>query len=440
MTGHRTAVAERARLAAFGGTPAVPPAARDVPWPVVEDTDREAVLAVLDGDRLVSNADGPTKVDELEQRWAELCGVSHCVATSNGTTALATALSALGVGPGDEVIVPALSFVATGLAPLHQAAVPVFADIDPVTMTLDPRSAEQLVTGRTAAIMPVHLHGHPADMAAVNELAARYGLAVLEDAAQAHGATWRGRPVGSLGDAAAFSLQVTKNLPTCGEGGLLTTADPGVAERATLTRQFGADMTPGRGRPNVSRLLGWNHKMNPVQAAFALSQLDRFAAYEQARQRNIPPFLARIAQLPGIDVPTVAPHCTHAWHILRFRFDPVAAGLVGVSPSGFRRAIHRLLRAEGVPVSRYQVLPLPEHKVFADQVGSGRGHPWTAAPPPPRAAHPVASAVIADSLTLQRRHLNPTAGEILQRYADGFEKVWRDLAVVESMAGAPTCS
>ncbi|ONK10462.1 DegT/DnrJ/EryC1/StrS family aminotransferase [Streptomyces sp. MP131-18] len=431
-----TAVRKRAELAAFGGTPAVPEDARDLPWPVITEEDRATLLAVLDGGPLVSNADGPTAVSELEDRWAEFCGVPHCVATANGTTALATALYALGVGPGDEVIVPALSFIATGLAPLHLSAVPVFADVDPVTMTLDPRSAAELITERTAAIIPVHLHGHPADMDTVGELAERHGLAVIEDAAQAHGATWRGRPVGSLGDCAAFSLQVTKNLPTCGEGGLLTTSDPEVGERATLARQFGEEMVSGRERDYESRILGWNYKMNPLQAAFALSQLDRFAAYEAARQRNIPPFLARIAELPGITVPTVHPRATHAWHILRFRFDPVAAGLDGVSPAGFRRALHRLLRAEGVPVSRYQVMPLPEQKVFTDRFGTRRGRPWPGGPPPPRASHPVATGIVEDSLTLQRRHLHPSAGELLRQYAAAFEKIWHRLPTVASMARA----
>ncbi|MFF3501533.1 DegT/DnrJ/EryC1/StrS family aminotransferase [Streptomyces sp. NPDC003247] len=431
-------MSRHAKLAAFGGSPAVSPRARDLPWPVIEDADRAAVLAVLDGDHLVSNADGPTRVSELEERWAAFCGTSHCVATSNGTTALTTALHALGVGAGDEVIVPALSFIATGLAPLHQSAIPVFADIDPVTMNIDPRSAADLITERTAAIIPVHLHGHPADMDAVDALAARHGLAVIEDAAQAHGATWRGKPVGSLGDAAAFSLQATKNLPTCGEGGLLTTATAAVAERATLARQFGEEMTAGRSRDYISHILGWNHKMNPVQAAFALSQLDRFADYEAARQRNVPPFLSRIAGLPGITVPTVQPGCTHTWHILRFRFDPEAAGLTGVTPAGFRRAVHRLLRAEGVPVSRYQVMPLPEQKVFTDRAGDSHGHPWARSAPPPRAPHPVATAVVDDSLTLQRRHLHPDAGDALEQYADGFEKVWDQLPTVRSMARALT--
>jgi dTDP-4-amino-4,6-dideoxygalactose transaminase len=406
-----------------------------MPWPVVEDADRAAVLGVLDDGRLVSNTDGQTAVSRLEERWAERVGVGHCVATSNGTTALTTALAALGIGPGDEVIVPALSFIASALAPLHQLAVPVFADIDPVTFTLDPDAAAALVTPRTAALLPVHLHGQPADLAALQALADRHGLAVLEDAAQAPDARYAGRPAGAHGAAGAFSLQVTKNLPTCGEGGLLTTDDAALARRARMVRQFGEVIEPGAGRDYVSHLLGWNHKLSAVQAGFTLSQLNRFDEYEAARQRNVRAFLDRLVDLPGLVPPSVAPGTTHAWHILRFRFDPVAAGLDGVRPAAFRAALHRLLRAEGVPVSRYQIMALPDQKVFAERTGFGAGLPWSAAAGvEPSAPHPVTDEVIADSLTLQKRHLNPAAGPALQRYADGFEKVWQHLDTVAALA------
>ncbi|MEV6980968.1 DegT/DnrJ/EryC1/StrS family aminotransferase [Sphaerisporangium sp. NPDC051017] len=422
------------RLAAFGGRPAVPRELRNPPWPVITDDDRAAVLGVLDGAALVSDTDGETAVSVLERRWAERTGAAHCVGTSNGTTALQLALAALGVGPGDEVIVPALSFIASGLAPLHQMAIPVFADIDPVTFNMDPAAVEALVTPRTAAILPVHLHGHPADMDALNAIARRHGLAVLEDAAQAHGAYYKGRPVGSLGDAAAFSLQVTKNLPTCGEGGLVTINDDKVAETARMTRQFGEVIEAGRDRDYISYILGWNHKLSAVQAAFTLSQLERFDAYDAARRENVTALLARLAELPGLIVPTCAGDVTHAWHILRFRFDPAAAGLPDVRPEAFRAALHRLLRAEGVPVSRYQLLALPEQKVFTDRIGYGSGYPWTAGDPVADAEHPVATQVIADSLTLQKRHLNPDAGPALQRYADGFEKVWANLDMAAAIA------
>jgi dTDP-4-amino-4,6-dideoxygalactose transaminase len=411
-----------AKLALLGGTPAVPRGERHVDWPVITDEDRAAVLRALDSGKLVSNAEGETEVRGLEQAWAERVGVSHCVGVSNGTVALQLPLAALGIGPGDEVVVPALSFIATGLAPLHQLATPVFADVDPDTFTIDPDEIETRITPRTAAVIPVHLHGLPADMDRVLEVARRHGLAVVEDAAQAHGATYGDRPVGGFGAAATFSLQVTKNLPTCGEGGLVTTNDASLAERVTMMRQFGEVIETGRERDYVSHLLGWNAKLNPIQAAFAASQLARFDDYERRRQENVGAFLDRLAELPGLKVPRPLPGSTHVWHILRFRLDPEAAGLEGVSPKAFRTVLHRLLRAEGVPMSRYQLMPLPAQKVFRPVEPEG---PW-----------PNAEAVVDDSLTLQKRHLNPTAGEFLQRCADGFTKVWEHLDVVATMARA----
>ncbi|WP_223297293.1 DegT/DnrJ/EryC1/StrS family aminotransferase [Catenulispora acidiphila] len=428
------------KLAAFGGTAAVPKHRRRSEWPLVEDDDRKAVITVLDGARLVSDTDGENPVAALEQDWARQFGYGHCVAVSNGTAALSLALSALGIGPGDEVIVPALSFIATGLAPVHQMAVPVFADIDPVTFNLDPDDLERRITARTAAIIPVHLHGAPADMDRIMAIAARHGIPVLEDAAQAPGATHRGRPVGSIGAAGVFSLQVSKNIPTCGEGGLLVTGDADLAAAMRRGRQFGEVIEAGRERDYVSYGLGWNHKMNGLQAAFTSSQLTRFEDYERARQANIGAFLARLAKLPGIQVPTALADTTHVWHILRFRFDPAAFGLDGVPPEALRSTLRRLLRAEGVPMSQYQLMPLPDQKVFVDRLGFGVGHhPWALTGAPGTVAgegYPVTREVIADSLTIQKRHLHPEAGDLLALYADAFEKVWAAGDMVATLAKA----
>lgn len=427
------------KLAAFGGTATVPRDLRHVQWPLIEDEDRKAVLDALDGPRLVSDTDGVNAVSRLEEEWARRFGHEACVAVSNGTAALALALAALGIGPGDEVIVPAFSFIATGLAPVHQMAVPVFADIDPVTFNIDPDDVERRITPRTKAIIPVHLHGAPADMDRLTAIARKYDLAIVEDAAQAPGATHRGRPVGSIGDAGAFSLQVSKNIPTCGEGGLLVTQDAGLAAKMRRGRQFGEDIEAGRDRDYISYGLGWNYKMNALQAAFTLAQLDRFDAYERARQENITSFLTRLAELPGLTVPTALPGTTHAWHILRFRFDSAAFGLDGVRPEALRSALRRLLRAEGVPMSQYQLMPLPDQKVFSDRVGFGSGYPWSVTGAPGTTTgedYPVTRAVIADSLTVQKRHLHPGAGELLGLYADAFEKVWANKDMVATLAKA----
>lgn len=410
-----------------------------MPWPLVEDEDRKAVLDALDGGRLVSNTDGVNPVSALEENWRRRFGFEHCVAVSNGTAALSLALAALGVGPGDEVIVPALSFIATGLAPVHQMAIPVFADIDPVTFNIDPDDVECRITDRTSAIIPVHLHGAPADMDRITEIAARRGIPVVEDAAQAPGAMHRGRPVGGIGDAGAFSLQVSKNIPTCGEGGLLVTRSAELAEAVRRGRQFGEVIESGRARDYMSYGLGWNHKMNAVQAAFANAQLARFDEYEHARQNNVAEFLARLAHLPGLRVPTAPPDTTHSWHILRFRFDPAAFDLDRGRPEALRSVLRRLLRAEGVPMSQYQLMPLPDQKVFVDREGFGSGYPWSVTGAPATVAcegYPVTRAVIADSLTLQKRHLHPGSGDLLGLYADAFDKVWANRDTVATLAKA----
>jgi dTDP-4-amino-4,6-dideoxygalactose transaminase len=410
------------RLAVFGGAPAVPRDQRHVQWPVVTDADRAAVMRVLDSDAMVTNAPGESVVPELERRWAQRVEVEHCVAVSNGTVALQLAMFALGIGPGDEVIVPALSFVASAFGPMHQMAVPVFADIDPISYNIDPADVERRITPRTAAIVVVHMHGLPADMDALCAIADRHGLAIVEDAAQAHGAVIRGRPVGGWGRLGAFSLQVTKNLPTCGEGGLVTTADADLAGLVRRGRQFGEIVDSQTPRDYVCQHIGWNGKLSPMQAAFTLSQLDRFDEYDKARQANIGHFLERLAALPGIQVPIAPDDRTHAYHLLRLRFD-----LDGADPDGLRKALSRLLRAEGVAVGQYQRMPLPAQKVMRDMYPSSD------------VDYPITARVIADSLVIAKHHLNPDSGPLLQRYADAFEKVWDNLDVVRSMtSGAAT--
>jgi dTDP-4-amino-4,6-dideoxygalactose transaminase len=426
------------KLAMLGGTRAVPRELAHVEWPIITDEDRAAVLRALDSGKLISNADGEREVTGLEADWAARVGVAHCAAVGSGTSALQLALMALGVGPGDEVLVPALSFIASALAPLHQLAVPVFVDVDPVSFNLSPADMERRITDRTRAVIVVHLHGLPADMDEIGAVATRRGLAVVEDAAQSQGVAYGGRQVGSIGRVGCFSLNVAKNLPTCGEGGLVTTDETALHETVVMARQFGEVLKEGEERSYVSHVLGWNHKINVVQAAFTRSQLTRFDEYRRGREATVRRFLGRLAGLPGLRVPMCPDDREHAWHILRFRFDAAAMGLDGVAPGAVRRALHRALRAEGVPVSQYQLVPLPAQKVFQDRTGYGRGYPWAVPGLPEQRydveEYPATIEVIEDSLTLQKRHLNPFAGEQLERYADGFEKVWANLDVVANIA------
>jgi dTDP-4-amino-4,6-dideoxygalactose transaminase len=429
----------KTQLAMFGGTPTVRPEHRRLEWPVVTDADREAVGRVLDSRKFTVGAKNEAEIHGLEREWAEFCGTRYAVSVNSGTVALELALAALGLSPGDEVIVPALSYVATAMAPLYSLAVPVFVDIDPVTFNIDVTQIEAKITNRTRAIVPVHLAGLPADMDEISAIARKYDLLVVEDAVQAQGGTYRGRTCGSIGDAAVFSLNVEKSIPTCGEGGLVVTDRADVAERIRSLRVLGEDLSTEE-RLYVSATRGSNLKLSSVLAAFTRSQLARFWEYQEKRDVNTPVFVDRLAQLPGIVAPTVPDDRTHMWHMLRFRFDPVAAGLHGVSAGRFRAALRRALLAEGVPLTHYQIIPLPGQPIFAEQNAYRNGLPWSLPGTNPQrydlADYPVTCDVIEDSLCLRRMHLNPDAGPALAEYATAFERVWDNLGHIARYARA----
>ncbi|MFL6139305.1 MAG: DegT/DnrJ/EryC1/StrS family aminotransferase [Frankiaceae bacterium] len=428
------------KLAMFGGARALPAqrATADlVGWPIVTDAEHAAVSAVLDSGRFTSNNPGDGPVQLLEREWAGYVGTMHAAAVSNGTAGLEIALAAAGVEPGAEILVPALSFVASAVAAVHRLVVPVFVDIDPVTFTIDPEAARAAITPRTRAILAVHLHGLTCNMTPLRALADQHGLLLIEDAAQAHTARYRGRRAGTLGDIAVFSLNVVKNLPTCGEGGLINTDDEQLHQRVLLRRQFGEQLEGQRKRDYVSRELAGNAKLSAVQAAFTRCQLARLDDHHAARDRNVRAMLDRLGKLPGLRVPYCPGNYVHAWHILRFRFDAEQMGIGDVQPGAVRAALERALRAEGVPVQPYQLMPLPMQPAFRTREGFG-GYPWRLAgadrPIEQAQDYPQTLMVLEDSLTLQRWHLNPSAGPVLQDCAAAFEKVWEHLDEVAAMA------
>lgn len=429
------------KLAMFGGerTLGPPGTLKDhIGWPVVTPAEHEAVQGVLTGGLFTSNDAGRGEVSRLQRDWAAHVGTRYCAAVVNGTAALELALAALDLEPGSEVLVPSLTFIGSAVPVVQRMLVPVFVDVDPVTFTMDPELAAAAVTPRTRAILAVHLHGLPCDLTKLRALADRHGLFLIEDAAQAHGARYQGRRVGSIGDINATSLNVTKNLPTCGEGGLVTTDSEELHEQVVLRRQFGESLNSGQERDYLSKVLAGNQKMSAVQAAFARTQLARLDDYDAARADVVAGFLGRLAELPGIVVPTTPADRTHVWHILRMRFSPAQLGYPDVEPGPLRAVLQRALRAEGVPVQPYQIVPLPGQRAFRDLIGLGGGYPWRL--PGTRHVdyriedHPTALAVIEDSVTLQRWHLNPAAGPVLDRCADAFAKVWENLDTLVNVA------
>jgi len=241
-------------------------------------------------------------VAAFEEAFSRFCGVRYGVATCNGTVALHLALVVLGIGPGDEVIVPTLTFVATANAVVYTGARPVFVDSEPYTWNIDPAKIEEKITARTKAIIPVHLYGHPADMDPIVEIARRHGLYVIEDAAEAHGALYKGKRVGSLSDIACFSFYGNKTITT-GEGGMVLTDNPEWAERAAWLRGHGMS----RERQYWHPVIGYNYRMTNVQAAIGLGQLERLEEFIACKRRNAQLYNSLLAEVPGITLPPEAP-------------------------------------------------------------------------------------------------------------------------------------
>jgi perosamine synthetase len=273
--------------------------------PVLNGNEKAYVMDCLDSTWISSSGQ---YLDRFEAAFAEFCGVKHAVACSNGTTALHLALLALGVGPGDEVIVPTLTFVATANAVAYCGARPVFVDAEPDTWAIDPAAIEARVTARTKGIIAVHLFGHPADMDAIGVIARRRGLFLLEDAAQAHGAEHRGRRAGSLGDVATFSFFGNK-IVTTGEGGMVTTDDDGLAGRMRLLRTHGMDPHRRYWHP----VIGFNYRMTNVAAAIGLAQLERVDWQLERRQEIAAWYRAALEHTGAVTLQGERAWARHVW-------------------------------------------------------------------------------------------------------------------------------
>jgi dTDP-4-amino-4,6-dideoxygalactose transaminase len=416
-------------------------------WPNIQDADRRAVLRVLD--RGVFSGSHAPEAQALEERFAEYVGAKYCLLTHCGTSALQLALAAAGVGRGAEVIVPAYSFIATPLAVVLQGATPVFVDVDPLTGHLDLARTDAAVTPLTRAIMPVHIHGQASDMPGILALAERSGLSVVEDAAQAHGATVGGKPVGALGSAGGFSLQSSKNL-AAGEGGLFVTNDREGAEIANRVRNFGQDLNlsdatsfdsthPLDGTRSLqSVMLGSMYRGNEMMAALARSQLERLPERTQRCAENAESLSARLRELPGVIPPAALPGRSSVHHKYRVHLDPERAGL-SCSPVMLRESIKAALEAEGCEVVYWQSQPLPAQDVFrqrlvpALQVRAG-GTDLTQNYDPAR--YPNTTRLLDGSLLLfsQSYPLIGQDARLVDRYAEAFARVWHHREEIVSRA------
>ncbi|MEX1019489.1 MAG: DegT/DnrJ/EryC1/StrS family aminotransferase [Litorilinea sp.] len=311
-------------------------------YAAIRDEIDPAIAAVLERAAFIM---GP-QVREFETAFASFCGATHCVGVSSGTAALELALRACHVGPGDEVITVAHTFIATAEAISAVGAKPVFVDVDAATYCMDPAALATAITPQTRAVLPVHLYGQPADMTAINAVAAQHGLVVIEDAAQAHGATWAGKAVGTLGDLACFSFYPGKNLGAYGDAGAVVTEDAAAAEMVRLLRNH------GRRAKYEHEIRGFGERLDTLQAAILTVKLRHLAQWTQARRRLAAAYTQALGELELV-LPTVAPAADPAWHLY-----------VVLTPQRAALAAH--LQAQNIETGVHYPIPLHLQPAYAD--------------------------------------------------------------------------
>lgn len=419
-------MASKDKLAIFGGEPALPEGIERARWPRFSEEELEELCRVLREEQL-GGSDAP-QVVALEQEWSQRIGVDYCCAVGAGSDALHMALWAAGVGPGDEVLVPAYTFLSGALVVLHREAVPVFVDVQRDSYNMDPAQIERHITARTRAILPVHLHGLPADMDEINQIAQRHGIAVIEDAAHAPGATYKGRAVGSLGDAAAFSNNMMKNLPA-GEAGVFSTRHRHYFERLEglwLRVHFHQSREELK-YPQAT--LGYNYRCSIPSATLARGRLARLDEANAARQSLCRRLSEQLEEIPGVIPPRVPADRSHVYHLYRVRFDPAAAGFE-VAPAEFRAKVVAALGAEGVLCRAWMNWTVPSLPIFTRPEAFEALHPWRRPWPDDHVYNPqdypeAIKMVEETSLVMEA----PTAvsEQIIDYMAAGFRKVFAQL-------------
>lgn len=346
------------KLAIHGGTPV-----RKEPftaWPVFDESESLALQEVLESRNWTSS---PYRGDniparKLAERFALYHDTQYGVATSSGTGALQIAFAAAGLQPGDEVIVPPNTFVATVTPILHLGAIPVFVDIEPETLTINPSAIEAAITDRTRAIVPVHLAGYPCDMDRINEIAVKYGLKVIADACHAHGSEWKGVKVGALADLSAFSFQQDKNV-TSGEGGVVVTNNHELFELCFKYHNDGRGLGDNLG---VYEVQGWNFRISGFQAALLMVQFDRLDQLLTKKTDSANYIAQRLREIEGLRFPHVDQRMTRLSHLYP-RLIYNSSSFDGISPRQFAKA----LRAEGVPASVMSTYMLYKHPLFVEK-------------------------------------------------------------------------
>lgn len=366
-------------LAIRGGSPAVPSTLVKTQWPIVTEADKNAVMGVLDRGVLwaMTHVDGLhcPEQDGLEREFADFLGIKYTIAVNGGTAGIHMALVAAGVQAGDEVITPAFSFLATPAAILHAGAIPVFVDIDPRTWNIDPAKVEAKITPRTKAILAVDIHGLCADWDALAAIAKKHNLVLVEDACQAPGAKYKGRPAGSFGIASGFSVNGTKNFAV-GEGGFMATNDEEAFYRGNWVKQVGETLPPTNRTMEFQHLLAWNYRVQEMPCALARTQLKRLGSVNATARRNAAIIDSYLKDTPGLRAPYIPEECVSVYHKYRITLVPKELKTT-LNGNTLRDAFMSALSAEGVDVDLWGTAPLPAHPMLTAHYGYGRSFPWS---------------------------------------------------------------
>lgn len=349
------------------------------------DTEKMAVMEVMESGELSGffGSPGPhwlggEKVKQFERKWADKYGYKHAISTNSWTTGLMTAVGAMGIGPGDEVIVSPYTMSASATAILFYGGIPVFADIDQDTFNITAATIEPRITQRTKAIMVVHIFGQTAEMEAIMTLARKYNLKVMEDGAQSPGVKYKGEPICGIGDIGGFSLNYHKHIHT-GEGGMLVTNDDQVALRCQLIRNHGENLVEVQPIDDLTNILGSNYRLTELQAAIGIAQLDRLDGYVAHRQRLAAHFGKQLTGISGLTPAKVADGAEHAYYLYPVRYD---ASVTGISRQAFVRAVN----AELPPARVWEqtgfiegyIKPLYLAPLYQKKIALGRsGFPWS---------------------------------------------------------------
>lgn len=373
-------------LAINGGTPV-----RVAPFAMrrtMGEAEKQAVLEVMDSDKISGFFGSPgdqwlggPKVKEFEQKWAQRYGFKHAISVNSWTTGLMAAVGAIGIEPGDEVIVSPYTMSASATAILFYGGIPIFADIDENSFNISADTIRKVLSPRTKAIMVVHIFGQAADMDPILALAKEHGLKVIEDAAQAPGVHYKGKPVGTLGDIGGFSLNYHKHIHT-GEGGMLVTNDDKLALRCQLIRNHAENLCEYTGMEDLSNMIGSNYRLTEIQAAIGIAQLDKVDALVKHRQRLAAHLTAGLSGLPGITPVQATPGAEHAYYLYPIKYD---AAVVGAPRSAFVKAVNAELphaeHWEQTVLAEAYVKPLYLAPLYQKKIALGsKGFPWTCNP------------------------------------------------------------